>query len=46
MLTEEELATVLYVIHKGKFVPVHATRHTTEVQTHSFLKSALDGGDV
>ena len=46
ILTEEKLATLLYVIQKGKFVPVVATRHTLEVQPHSFLTSELNGGDV
>jgi hypothetical protein len=41
ILTEEQLATLLYVIQKGKFVPVHATRHAVEVQSHSFLTSAF-----
>jgi fatty acid desaturase len=45
ILTEEKLATLLYVTQKGKFIPVHATRHAVEVQPHSFLTSALDGGD-
>jgi hypothetical protein len=31
ILTEEKLATVLYVMQKGKVVPVHATRHIMEV---------------